>query len=233
MFVGQSSGSSALLARQAARPVLRAVVRERALDPDQNLILQGEAPQVAHILLSGYTCRHRTLMNGRRQITAILVPGDMCDLEAVLRGWADSGITALTRCVFGEIPLEQVADPLRQEPELARALLHQLLYQKAIDSERVLSLGQRTALQRLAHLFCELQERLQAVGLAEEDGYSLPLTQMELSELTGMTNVHVNRTLQALRGQNLVRWHRGRLSLLDRPALERLAEFDPTYLRVP
>lgn len=233
MFVGQGSGSSALLAPQASHPVLRAVVRERALDRDQSLIEQGEVPQVAHILLSGFTCRHRTLMNGRRQITAILVPGDMCDLEAVLRGWADSGITALTSCVFGEIPLERVADPLRQEPELARALLRQLLHHKAIDSERVLSLGQRTALQRLAHLFCELQERLQAIGLAQEDGYKLPLTQNELAELTGMTNVHINRTLQALRGQALIRWHKGWLSILDRPALKHLAEFDPAYLRHP
>ncbi|MDR7037784.1 CRP-like cAMP-binding protein [Methylobacterium sp. BE186] len=186
---------------------------------------------MAHILLSGFTCRYRTLLNGRRQITAILVPGDMCDLEAVLRGWADSGIKALTRCVFGEIPLEQLADPLRQEPDLARALLHQLLHHKAIDSERLLSLGQRSALQHLAHLFCELQERLETVGVAEEDGYKLPLTQSEIAELTGMTTIHVNRTLQALRGQNLIRWQKGRLSILDRPALERLAEFDPAYLR--
>ncbi len=157
----------------------------------------------------------------------------MCDLETVLRGWADCGITTLTPCIFGEIPLERVADPLRQEPELARTLLNRLLLDKAIDSERVLSLGQRSALQRLAHLFCELRERLHAVGLADEEGYSLPLTQIELAELTGMSNVHVNRTLQALRSQNLIGWHRERVSLLDRPALEHLAEFDPTYLRVP
>nr|WP_281024570.1 Crp/Fnr family transcriptional regulator [Methylobacterium segetis] len=227
------AGSLARFARQAAHPVLQVVVRERALVRDQSLILQGEVPQMAHVLLSGYTCRHRTLRNGQRQITALLVPGDMCDLEAVLRGWADCGITTLTSCIFGEIPLEMVADPLRQEPELARALLNRLLLDKAIDSERVLSLVQRSALQRLAHLFCELRERLHAVGLADDEGYSLPLTQIELAELTGMSNVHVNRTLQALRNQNLIGWHRGRLSLLDRPALEHLAEFDPTYLRVP
>lgn len=188
---------------------------------------------MAHVLLSGFTGRHRTLRNGQRQITALLVPGDLCDLEIVLRGWADCGITTLSPCVFGEIPLECVADPLQQEPELARTLLRYLLHRQAIDSERVLSLGQRSALQRLAHLFCELRERLHAIGLADEEGYNLPLTQFELAELTGMSSVHMNRTLQELRGQNLIAWRKGLLSLLDRPALEQLAEFDPTYLRLP
>jgi CRP-like cAMP-binding protein len=100
----------------------------------------------------------------------------------------------------------------------------------AITRELSLSLGQRSALSRMAHLFCELHVRLDVVGRARPDGYELPLTQRELAECLGLTVVHANRTIQELRRRNLVDLENRQLTIRDRRGLQGVAEFDPSYL---
>ena len=128
------------------------------------------------------------------------------------------------------MPHRKVAQIIERFPRLARAFWFSTNIHAAITRELALSLGQRTALARMAHLFCELRYRLDLVGRTRTDGYELPLTQRELSECLGMTVVHVNRTLQALRGSGLVEFENRRVSILDRRGLEGVAEFDPSYL---
>jgi CRP-like cAMP-binding protein len=100
----------------------------------------------------------------------------------------------------------------------------------AIQRELALSLGQRSAISRMAHLFCELYIRLDVVGRTDEDSYDFPLTQRELSECLGLTVVHANRTLQELRRRGLVELENRRLTIRDRRGLEGIAEFDASYL---
>jgi len=100
----------------------------------------------------------------------------------------------------------------------------------SIHREWTVSLGRRTALSRMAHLFCEILERLKVVGLADNDSYDFPLTQQELGECLGLTAVHVNRTLQGLRRQGLIQVENRRATILDLPGLQSLGEFDPDYL---
>ncbi len=82
----------------------------------------------------------------------------------------------------------------------------------------------------MAHLFCELHARLDAVGKARRDGFEFPLTQRELSECLGLTVVHANRTIQELRRRGLVELENRQLTIIDRRGLEGVAEFDPSYL---
>ena len=100
----------------------------------------------------------------------------------------------------------------------------------AIHRAWTVSLGRRDAIARVAHLFCELQVRLGIVGLADEHGYALPITQAVLAECLGLTSVHVNRVLKELRERNLVEFRGGRVSILDRDGLAEIGEFDPAYL---
>ena len=95
-----------------------------------------------------------------------------------------------------------------------------------------LSLGQRPAISRMAHLFCELHARLGVVGLARGNSFDFPLTQRELGDCLGLTVVHVNRTLQQLRRQGLVEAENRQITILDRRGLESVAEFDPAYLYI-
>ena len=211
--------------------LLGAVVREKKAPPQKDLLRQGETPKVAHLLMAGHTCRYRMLGDGTRQITAILVPGDICDLEAALGGRANYGVAALTHCTVGEIPLQVIANPAANDSGFAEAVWRHLLRDEAIAREWLVGLGRRPALQRTAHLFCELRLRLQNVGLATDDAFDLRITQAELADVLGLSYVHVNRVLQDLRRSGLIRMSGGVLALLDVAKLERLADFDGAYLK--
>jgi len=115
-------------------------------------------------------------------------------------------------------------------PRLTRIYWFLTNLDAAIHREWTLSLGRRTALARMAHLFCELNVRLGIVGLAEENSFDFPLTQSELSECLGLTSVHVNRTLQEMRRTGLVEAESRRVRILDLDGLKGAAEFDDSYL---
>jgi CRP-like cAMP-binding protein len=105
------------------------------------------------------------------------------------------------------------------------------LVDEATLREWLLNVGQRSALQRIAHLFCELCVRLTVVGLVDEhETFTLPLTQAELADTTGMTTVHVNRTLQRLRKDKLIATRKGRLTILDFQKLAEISGFNEAYL---
>ena len=220
------------LGLDGTKALLDAVVREKVVNPRSDVLRQGDVPTVAHVLLDGHTYRYRLLHDGRRQITAVLVPGEICDLEAVMWGRADYSVGALTKCVLGEIPAEQVADPVALRPEMGRALWRRVLRDEAISREWLVSMGRRSALERVAHLLCELRVRMECVGLARAEEYDLDFTQMELSDILGLSAVHINRVLQQLRKTGLIQLSGGIVNILDLPTLEVVAGFDPTYLQV-
>jgi CRP-like cAMP-binding protein len=94
----------------------------------------------------------------------------------------------------------------------------------------MLSLGRRSAKSRLAHLFCELQVRLTAAGMAPHGKYDLPLNQAELADVLGLTAVHTNRVLKELREEGLLTFKSKIVEVRDWDGLVALAEFDPFYL---
>ncbi len=215
-----------------AEALLKAVVNTRTVEPRSNVLREGDVPTVAHVLLEGHTYRYRLLRDGRRQITALLIPGDVCDLAAVMQGRANYSVVAVTSCVLGELPANAIADPTTADPDLARALWRRLLRDEAISREWLVNMGCRTALERVAHLICEIRVRLQAVGLTKGDAFKMQLTQAELADLLGLSTVHINRTLKHLRETGLVDFSKSTMSILNVPALEKVADFDPTYLEM-
>ena len=213
-----------------ALPLLNVVTRKVVVGPGENIVHQGDVPRAVHLLLEGQTCRYKLLGNGRRQITAVLVPGDICDLEAAMRGRADYSVQALASSVLGEIPLDRVKRLDTDASEAGRALWRQLLRDEAIASEWIVGLGRRSARERLAHFICELRERMRKVGLGDDDTYNLHLTQAEMADALGLSVVHVNRTLQQLRGDGLIELRGLLLRVLEPSALADMAGFDPAYL---
>ena len=149
-----------------------------------------------------------------------------------MRGRADYGVATMTSCVLGELPVNKVADLTTIDPELAMALWRGLLRDQAVACEWLVNIGCRTALERVAHLICEFRLRLQAGGLTKGDAFRLQMTQAEMADLLGLSMVHVNRTLKRLRASGLIDYSRSTTSVLDVPALERVASFNPTYLQM-
>lgn len=211
------------------------VIREaigiaREVPARTTIIRAGDVLSNSTMLLDGLMCRYKDLRNGERQITELHVAGDFVDLHSFTLKRLDHNIMALTPCRISLVPHERLTRITEEYPHLARVYWFTTNLDAAIHREWELSLGRRTALSKTAHLLCELQMRLGLVGLADDSGYDLRLTQIDLAECLGLTAVHVNRTLRQLREQGLATVSKGRVSILDRAGLGKVAEFDPTYL---
>ena len=193
---------------------------------------EGDRPNYVHVMLRGWGARYKTLRNGTRQIVDFVIPGDFCDLHVALLREMDHGIIALTPCSVARIDQAQIAALTSENSRIVRAMWWSTLVDQSILREWVLNVGRRDAFERVGHLLCEMHFRMQRVGLVEDNRLSLPLTQDELADATGLTTVHMNRTLQRLRNDSLIQLQQGMLTLLDVTALQKAVGFDPAYLHV-
>jgi CRP-like cAMP-binding protein len=200
--------------------------------PRIDLIREGDAPDGVILIMEGIACRQKHRANGSRQITAYLVPGDACDLDVALLSRMDHTITTLSACRVVRIPSEIVKRVLEDHAAIARSLRLSSLVDEATLREWLVNVGCRSAIERIAHLFCELLMRLQVVGFASEDSYEFPLTQLDLADTVGLSNVHVNRSLQELRRQGMIELKGRTLRILDRQRLRAIAEFSGKYLHL-
>jgi CRP-like cAMP-binding protein len=212
------------------RAIRDAVGEIRNYPADRTIIRAGEELSSSTLLLDGLICRYKDLRDGQRQITELHVTGDFADLHSFTLKRLDHNIMTLTPCRVALVPHENLKAITERHPHLTRLFWFMTNLDAAIHREWVLSLGRRSAMARVAHLFCELHIRLGIVGQGDEGGYDLPLTQIELAECLGLTAVHVNRTLKTLRDRGLVEFRGKRVHLHDIEGLKRVAEFDPSYL---
>jgi CRP-like cAMP-binding protein len=205
-------------------------VREFAARED--VISQGDRTGGVKLLLDGFACRYKVLEDGRRQIVAYFVPGDLCDLRVFILKRMDHSIGAVVASKVATISPENILRLTHTYPTLTRALWWSTLVEEAIAREWLVNVGQRDALERTAHLFCELLYRFRAVGLNQGNSCTLPLTQVELAETLGLSSVHVNRTLQELRRRNLITLEGGTLTIQNLDELKELSFFNPDYLHL-
>jgi CRP-like cAMP-binding protein len=200
------------------------------LPADQVFIHAGRELKESTLLLDRWMARAKDLQSGQRQLAELQVAGDFVDLHGFVLKRLDHDIITLSRCRVAVVPHDRLKDLTERFPHLTRLYWFMTNLDAAIQREWTLSLGRRTALARLAQLFCELRLRLRIVGLAQNDSYDFPLTQVEMGECLGLTSVHVNRTLQELRRRGIVELESKQVRILDVPALESIAEFDDRYL---
>src|SRR5690242_16256966 len=186
---------------------------------DRTVIRRGELVHQSTLLLDGWMARAKDLPDGQRQLLELHVAGDFTDLHGFTLKRLDHDIITLSKCRVALVPHERLHAMTERFPHLTRLYWFATNLDAAVQREWTLSLGRRSALERMAHLFCELNIRLGIGGLAEGDSYEFPLTQSELSECLGLTTVHVNRTLQELRRLGLVEVENRRVTILDLPAL--------------
>lgn len=200
--------------------------------PRRDLIREGENPRAVRLILSGWACRYKGLPDGRRQIVGFFIPGDFCDLNIYILKEMDHSIGAITRVEYALIDPATMDRVTEERPRIARALWWHELVNASIQREWLLNVGQRNAYERIAHLLVEMFVRLRAVGRTEGTSCELPLTQTDIAEATGLTSVHVNRTLQDLRREGLIELTQRRLTIPDLQALMQAAMFNPNYLHL-
>lgn len=216
------------------REVMQTLTREpvRRYEPGTDIVREGDDPRAVRLILSGWAYRYKQLPDGRRQVVALILPGDLCDHNVFVLTEMDHSIGTLSAVTLVEIPPTSVEAMMTAHPRLTRALWWEGLVNAAVQREWMLNLGRRNAIERLAHLFCEVFYRLRAIGLTQDNTCEMPLTQADLADVIGMTPVHVNRVLQTLRRQELLELKGRRLIILDPLALEQVALFNSNYLHM-
>jgi CRP-like cAMP-binding protein len=209
---------------------LQSSADQRLSFPPRTCLAKARVPlKNSQLLTEGFVSRETELPDGRRRILAIHVPGDFVDLHGFVLKSLDHDVFSLTQTTIVTFPHEKLLPLLSEHHHMARVLWFATAVDAAIHREWISSYG-RSAVARLAHLFCELRTRLEAVDLADSSSYALPLTQIDLADATALTPVHVNRTLRQLREARLVDFRSGRVEIYDLAGLERLAGFNPAYL---
>lgn len=204
----------------------------RTVPARRDLIREGDVPRFVPLVLSGWASRHKILEDGRRQTVGFMLPGDLCDVDTCLLDEVDHAVGAITQLQVAQLPRDMIDEVAARHPRILQALRRATLADAAIQREWIVNLGQRSAIERIAHLLCELYVRLDAVGLVRERTCEMPLTQTDVAEATGMTAVHVNRTIQDLRARDLIRWRGRELEMADLAGLMRVGLFNPTYLHL-
>lgn len=222
-------GPLADVERRALETLLASVREFRA---GQDLALEGDTSRTLALLLVGIACSYKSLEGGARQITALHVAGDMFGFTSLIFDRLSHSTAAITECKIALVTHDSLNAAIDRVPSLSRILWRESVVQASIGREWMTGIGRRTAHERVAHLLCELAFRLKAIGVTNSCAAELPLTQLVLGDATGLSVVHVNRVLQRLRSQTLVRVTMGKISIIDWPGLSELARFRSEYLHL-
>ena len=210
--------------------LLDALVEHTERVPDGHFMQRRAVPATRSTLLLEGFAASTIYEAGERNIVGLHVPGDLVDLHGFALKRLDHDLVTIGPARLGYVSHARLADILRNEPHLTQVLWFATLLDAAIHREWILNLQHLKAEARLAHLLCELWHRLDFVGLADPQGFHMPLLQTHLASACGTTAVHMNRAIKALRQRNILEINRGRVTFPDRSALERFAQFEPDYL---
>jgi CRP-like cAMP-binding protein len=202
----------------------------RDLPPNAAILREGDQPSQSCLMIEGYSVRSKTTEQGKRQILSIHIPGDIPDLQTLHLQVMDHDFKSLSACTVGFISHESLRALTRSRPLVAEALWRETLVDAAIFREWIVNVGRRPAGARLAHLIIEMRHRLAAIGRAGNGHYELPMTQADLADALGLTPVHINRVLQALRADGVMDIRKYVVTLGDAEKLMQHGDFSGVYL---
>ncbi len=209
----------------------RALTRNvRSVGDRVALVAQGDAPGDIAVVLEGWARRYRDLGEGRRQLLAIYLPGDLCDFDVFTMNVMDSTIEAVGPLKVAGISRALLNELTAQTPRIGQALWWTSLANASIQRAWTWNVATRSAEARIAHLTCELLTRLWLAGIGDGHRAACALAQADLAAACGMTAEHTNRTLRVLRDRGLMQVDRRGIAVIDPVELARLARFDPSYL---
>jgi CRP-like cAMP-binding protein len=194
------------------------------------LVREGSQPKNCCLLVTGFACRYKVSAGGGRQIVSFHKAGDIIDLQHLHLRIADHHVQSITSARVAWIPMEELRSLAKRRPAVGEALWRDTLIDASIFREWVLNVGRRDAKERVAHMLCEFATRCEAEGLGSAETFEWPMTQEQIADATGMTSVHVNRTLRALTMDCALRGSGRGYRVNDWARLKHVAGFDPTYL---
>jgi len=199
----------------------------QVFDAGTQVYAEGDPVVRPWIVGAGWACRLRALSDGRIQILGFFLPGDSIGLNEVSHPAVQPTILALTDLSL--LNADKIAEATNRGDEklanIVRACRIESISRQARLLDHAVRLGRLTALERMAHLLLELDHRMQCAGLANGGRFPLPLTQSQIGDALGLSLVHVNRTMQQLRREQLIELETGQVALLNRERLELLCDY--------
>jgi len=205
----------------------------RTVERGRFLVRERDAAVQSCLMLSGYSIRSKVTATGERQIVAIHMKGEAVDLQNSMLGVADHSVQMLTAGKVAMIPREAIVELTLERPTIGQAMWIDTLVDGSIFREWITNVGRRDARSRVAHILCEFAVRLRVAGLGQEARYELPMTQDQLADATGLTAVHINRTLKGLESEGLIdRVNPRAIHIGDWRKLAEVGDFDTNYLHL-
>ena len=204
---------------------------ELNIEAGTNILLQGTNSAHLYTVLSGWAFRYKTLPDGRRQILNYALPADLLGLQGSVNDEMQHSVEALTDMMLCVFPREKLWSLYTDFPTLAFDVTWLAAREEQILDEHLLSVGRRTALERLAYLLLTLFQRAEEVGLTKGNSIQFPFTQQHMADTLGMSLVHTNKTLKRLIATKAVRWKDRVFEILDREALAKIAGYEPPQQR--
>lgn len=204
----------------------------RNLGPNEDLICQGDKPEVSALVTSGMVARYHMLQGGKRQYLSFHMTGDLPDAQTLFIDRMDHAVCAMGEAIITLIPHNEILELFESRPTLGFAIWRETLIDAAIFREAITNNSSRPVQARMAHLFCELYYRARAAGLAKPGSCIIPLNQSQIGDTLGMSIVTVNRTIQALRKTGAMEFRNGELTVREWKQLVELGDFDASYLHL-
>ena len=203
------------------------------IEAHKDIVHEGQTGHRAYILQSGWAYCYKLLPDGGRQVITFSLPGDFMGLRSVLLRTSDHSFGSLSDVTISPIAVPRMIRVFSDFPRLGAALLWAVSRDEAVMVEHLVGIGRRSAIERVAHFFLELGQRLELVGMASDTKFECPLNQYLLADALGLTAIHVNRVLRQLREQNLITLKAHHVVIDDVKGLKKLAGFDNAYLDQP
>lgn len=198
----------------------------------KTIVRAGDRLNQSTLLIEGFMSRYIDDRNGLRQLVALHVPGDFVDLHAYPLKVLDHDLASMTAATVAIVPHAKLDQLFAGQPQLERKLWFSTLIDAAIHRAWLFRLGRLDAVGRVAHFLCETNARLVSAGLSDGRRFALGITQADLAEICGLTNVHVNRVMRQLREDELCVFRSSLVEILDPARLAARAQFDPAYLYI-
>lgn len=190
----------------------------------QPIVWQGQ-PATLSTLFSGWAFRFKSLSDGRRQILNFVLPGDLIGLQDQSHEVSPHGVEALTQVELCRFDTDRLWTLYSRFPKLAYDVTWLAAHEESLVDENLLTVGRRSAAERVAMLMLHLYKRSVALGLGQQGRVPWPVNQQHIADAVGLSLVHTNRTLRKLYRQGLFAVDEGWLYLPDPGALGRLADY--------
>ena len=203
-----------------------------ALKTGEVLFEEGVATDCIALVQSGWLTSSSLLADGQRQILRVHLAGDLAGVTGL--AWADGAFTvaASLDTVVCRFPREHLSDLFERHPRLA-ALFFAMAMAETVDlCDRLKAVGRTNGKARLAQFFLSTLARNNITGRAGDTVLPLPLTQTDLADAVGLTNIHVNRLLRELTEDGLIQRGRGTVTMLDVGRLVDLSQYTNRFARL-